>query len=183
MQSAKGKTYRVVYEMQQSGGSTQTVTFEQSPPKSAILTSNGSVIDNGSQTLFCSDTSGSASCITMAGTSPLAAVTALFDPQQVLTTLQSFDSQVAEHLAGVTVTKSSRTIAGQPSSCVTVSASGGQGGTWCVTNQGVLAYSTVTPGGTALTLTSFSPTVQQSDFSPPAGATVETLPGGVTLPS
>jgi glycine/serine hydroxymethyltransferase len=98
---------------------------------------------------------------------PVTGVEALVDPSQVVTNLQA-----AAALGKRNVTFASQTIAGEPSTCATITS--GRTGTYCVTDQGVLASATGANG--SVTLTAFTTTVPASDFSPPAGATVETIP-------
>ena len=50
----------------------------------------------------------------------------------------------------------------------------------CVTNSGFLAYAGTASGH--VQLTSFSRSVPAGSFTPPAGATTETLPAGVSIP-
>ena len=81
---------------------------------------------------------------------------------------------------GIKATASSTTIAGQPSTCVTVTVKG-KGGKYCVTKQGILSYA-----GSSSTsyfkMTKFSSNPPGSLFRLPAGATTVTLPGGRPTP-
>ena len=79
-----GKTFKVVYEMS-SGGTTQQVTFAQSPPKSAVITKDASVISDGTKTISCSGTGSEVTCIDLGSgiSSPVAAITSLFDAKVV----------------------------------------------------------------------------------------------------
>ncbi|HUY63932.1 MAG TPA: hypothetical protein VMV14_05390 [Acidimicrobiales bacterium] len=175
VQAAEHGTYKVVYTATSSSG-TQTVTIEQSPPKSLFSTSGGSVIDTGTTTYFCSSSNGSNTCITASGsTNPLASLLSLFSPSAAITALQQAQTEIGAHLAGYNVSFSSATYAGQDSTCVTVSSSS-QSGKYCVTKSGILAYEG--SQGSSFQLTSYSTTVASSDFSLPAGATVQTLPSG-----
>lgn len=169
-------TYRAAYN-----GNYETVTLEQAPPKSYFSSGEGSVINTGTTTYFCSSSSGAESCISESSSSnPLATLVDLFSPAAAVTVLQGFESQVAAHLAGVNVTYSTSGFAGQQANCVNVSHDG-QSEKYCVTDAGILAYAAVGPN--SFQLESYSTTVAQSDFSLPAGATVETLPSGVSIPS
>lgn len=171
-------TFKVTYSVKTATG-IQTITFAQQPPKSAITTANGSIIDTGTATDFCSTSGGKPTCISSSGSNPIAALTDLFQPKAVLSDLSTVETQIAAHLAGASVSSSSRTIAGQPSTCITASDSSSSG-TWCVTDGGILSY--VNVSSATLTMTSYSSSVSPSDFQLPAGATVQTLPGGVTIP-
>lgn len=174
VQASEHGTFKAVYTATESG-QTQTVTIEQSPPKSYFATSDGAVIDTGTTTYFCSTSSGQQTCLSTSGSNnPLAALVNLFSPATAVTYLQQAETEVAAHVAGVNVSFSSQTFAGQDSTCVTASVSG-QSGKYCVTKSGILAYEGT--GGNSFELTSYSSTVTDSDFSLPAGATVETIPG------
>lgn len=173
LQGAEGSSFKVVYLVSASGKS-QIFTVAQDPPKSAIVTSNGSVIDTGTQTLTCT-TSPPAKCVALTGSSPLAAFTDLFDPKAVITALGAYETSGGD-VAGVSVKTSTTTYGGQPSDCVTVTGKSGQVGTWCATSNGVLSYAS-TPTAD-VTLQSYSSSVSPSEFQPPAGATVVTLPAG-----
>jgi hypothetical protein len=51
VQGAEKATFKAVYTIT-NAGSTQTVTVEQSPPKSVLSTKGGSVIDTGTATYY-----------------------------------------------------------------------------------------------------------------------------------
>lgn len=178
VQNAEHASFKAVYTAT-NNGQTQTVTFEQAPPKSYFASSDGSVIDTGSTTYFCSTSSGQQTCIsTSGGQNPLAGLLQLFSPATAVTALQQAETEVAAHVAGVDVSFSSQTFAGQDSTCVTVNASG-QSGKYCVAkSSGILTYEGT--GSNSFELTSFSSSVTDSDFAPPAGATIETIPSGIT---
>jgi hypothetical protein len=167
--SAVNKTFKATYTANENG-QTSTITIEQSPPKSVFVTPTSRIISTGTSTYIC-QTAGQVTCITETSGNPLAPVTALFDPKTVHGVLHGFEQEAAAHAVGVTISYSSKTIAGLPATCVTGSASG-HIGTYCVTKNGVLAY--VQSGANSFVLTSFSSIVPSSDFSLPAGATVVT---------
>ena len=180
LKSAEQATFKATYQASYSGNN-ETVTLEQAPPKSYFASSGGSVINTGTTTYFCSTANGSESCISESSSAnPLAALVDLFSPAAAVTALQGFESQVVAHAAGVNVTYSTSSFAGQSANCVNVSHAG-QSEKYCVTASGILAYAGVGPN--SFQLTSYSTTVAQSDFSLPAGATVETLPSGVSIPT
>ncbi len=167
-------TYLATY-LQTTGGSSQNWTVAQAPPKSRFTTPDGSVIDTGSQTLFCSTSSGSTTCVATSGSSPLASLTALFDPRSVISVLDTFAGRVASRIAGISVTQSSKTIAGQASQCVSISSGGSSAGTWCANSAGVVTEVQASTGG-GLTMTAYTTDVPGSTFEVPAGATVQTIP-------
>ena len=157
----------------QDASKTQTITVEQKPPKSVLSTASGSVINDGTKTYFCSTSGGTQSCLAMTGTNPLASLTAIFDPQTILGSVQSAAAQADAHAAGYSLSFSSGSYGGQGAKCATYSGAG-QTGKACVTSTGVLAY--VQAGGNTVTLTSLTTNPPDSDFSLPAGATVVTEP-------
>jgi hypothetical protein len=174
--NAKGATFTATYTTTNSTGTSQTLTIAQSPPKSMIKTSSGSIIDNGTTTLFCTGTT----CESLGGSdNPLAAIEDLVDPGTYATELRAFESEAAAHVAGVSVSSSSKTIAGQSANCVTYTVSG-KSSTVCVTSSGALA--SVNTSGNVITLTNYTPSASASLFQAPAGATVQTLPSGVSIP-
>lgn len=173
-------TFKAVYTTS-SNGQTQTVTVEQAPPQSLFSTQDGMVLDNGKTTYFCSTSSDSSTptCLTESGSNPLAAVVEEFNPTAVEAVVRTAEAEIALHHDSVKIT--SATIAGQPSECLSVTANGSSG-TYCVTKSGVMAR--VANGqGDELELTSYSSSAPASDFALPSGATVVTLPSGVTIPS
>ncbi len=171
-----GKSFKVVYEVS-SGGTTQQVTFAQSPPKSAIITKDATVISDGTKTVTCSGTGSDATCVNLGSSmsSPVAAITSLFDAKAVRSMLQGFEAQSVAKAAGITIEESTKEIAGGTSSCVTVTTKGAKDGTWCVTPQGLVSY--VQTADSSLTLVSFTTDVPPADFETPSGATVVTVPG------
>jgi hypothetical protein len=174
VQAAEKKTFKAVYTIT-NASSTQTVTIEQSPPKSVFSTKSGGVIDTGTATYYCS-TTGTTTCLSAGTTNPLASLTAIFSPATVLAGLREAQAEASAHVAGYNVSFSSETYAGQATTCANLS---GQGNSvkYCVTNQGVLAY--VSSNGGSFALTSYSSSPPASDFSLPAGATLETIPSGL----
>jgi hypothetical protein len=173
LKSAEKATFKAVYTIT-NAGSTQTVTIEQSPPKSLFSTKGGDVIDTGSATYYCTD-SAQSTCLSAGTSNPLASLTALFSPQTVLTELNAVQAEAAAHAAGYNVSFSSGSYAGQDTTCANVTGTG-TNVKYCVTKQGVLAYAS-SNGGT-FSLTSFSSSAPASDFSLPPGATVMTIPSG-----
>ncbi len=203
---SKNLTYLAQYASV-SNGQTTTVTIAQSPPKSNFSTSNGSVINNGKTTYYCSSNAGSSGnsgntgstsnsgnsgassttttakssiqCVSVKGANPLLGLENVFSPAVALGALGEAKQGLVSRLLGIKVSSSSATFAGQPSTCVTVTVRG-RGGKYCVTKQGILSYS-----GTSsdyFTLKKYSSNPPANLFSLPAGATTQTLPGGSSIP-
>jgi hypothetical protein len=174
VQAAEKTTFKAVYTITGAGAeSNQTVTIEQSPPKSLFSTSNGSDINTGTTSYFCSTASGAATCYSTTTSNPLASLAALFSPATALTELKAAQTEAAARAAGYSASFSTQSFAGQSSTCASF-ATAGQSVKYCVTKQGVLAYSG--SGASSFTLTSYSSSVPASDFALPSGATVVTIP-------
>lgn len=179
IQAAEKKPFKAVYTITSANAATQTVTVEQSPPKSAFGTKSGDVIDTGTASYYCTTTSTPPTCLSAGTTNPLASLVAVFSPETVLAGLREAESEADAHAAGYNVSFSSGTYAGQGATCANLSGLTGTDSTvkYCVTNSGVLAYVSATSG--TFSLTSYSSSPPASDFALPAGATVETIPGGI----
>lgn len=177
MQSGKHEIFKATYTSSDGGSSTNIVTIEQAPPKSAFVTGGESFIDTGSSTYMCAsdDSSGtpSVTCQNVGSSNPMAGMMEIFSPSTIVGELQSMQGIFAEHLAGYSISTSSRTYAGQPSTCVTLK-TGTTSTTYCVTASGILSY--VNSGSSVFELTSYTTNVSASDFEIPAGATVQTFP-------
>ena len=173
VQAAEKATFKSVYTIT-NAGMTQTVTVEQSPPKSVFSTKSGSVIDTGTASYYCSN-SGQLVCISTGTSNPLASLVAVFSPATVLAGLKAAQAEAEAHAAGYSLSFSSGSYAGQSTTCANLGLSTGPV-KYCVTKQGLLAYAS-SNGGT-FALTSYSGSPPASDFSIPAGATVETIPSG-----
>jgi hypothetical protein len=175
LQSSETTPFKAVYTIT-SSGNTETVTFAQDPPKSLIGTQSGTMIDTGSQTVLCTNSSNT--CISLSGSTLGASMQALqsvFAPKSVATSLNQIQNQIGAKMAGVSVSQSTKTVAGVASDCVTVSGGGTTTGTWCVAqSSGVLTYGQ--SGTTTVSLTSYSSSVDPSSFNLPAGATIITIP-------
>jgi hypothetical protein len=177
---AKGKhiTYEATYKSVQ-GAQTQTVTIAQAPPKSNFSTSGGEVVDTGSKTFYCSTQGSAETCINAGTSNPFLGLEDIFSSSTALGAFAEAKEGLIARALGVKVTESSGSFGGQASSCVTVTVKG-KGGKYCVTKQGILSYS----GGASsyFELVKFSTSPPASLFALPAGATTETLPGGVSIP-
>jgi hypothetical protein len=175
-----GATFSATYlTAHSSTGQSQSVTFAQSPPKSAVITPSGSFYLNGSSVTECQGSGSSATCTSLPSnlTSSLTGLTNLFSPGILTNTLKGIQAEEAAHV-GVIVSESSGTYGGQASTCVTVKGSSQPSAvTYCAANSsGILSYANT--AGSTVTLTAFSTNPPASTFSPPAGATVQTIPGG-----
>jgi hypothetical protein len=176
IKAAEKKPFKAVYTITSTNAATQTVTVEQSPPKSAFGTKSGDVIDTGTASYYCTTTSTPPSCLSAGTTNPLAALVAVFSPETVLAGLREAETEADAHAAGYNVSFSSGSYAGESATCANLSGAG-NAVKYCVTSGGVLAY--VSSNGGTFSLTSYSSSPPASDFALPAGATVETIPGGV----
>jgi hypothetical protein len=176
---AKHLTYLAEYKSV-SGGQTTTVTIAQAPPKSDFSSASGSVINTGKSVFYCSISGGKQTCLSAGGSSPFLGLEALFSPAGALAALGEAKQGLISSYLGIKVNSSSQTIAGQSSTCVTVSVRG-NGGKYCVTKSGILSYSGGTKGS-YFELVKYSSKPPSSLFSLPAGATITTLPAGVSIP-
>ena len=165
-------TFKAVYTTSGTGPS-QTVTIEQSPPKSVFSTSTGSVINTGTASYFCSTSNGQATCYSAGTSNPLASLAALFSPASAITELKAAQASAAAHAAGYDVTFSSASYGGQSATCANITTAG-KNAKYCVTKQGILAYAGSDTG--SFSLTGYSSSPPASDFALPSGATVVTIP-------
>jgi hypothetical protein len=172
-------TFSVTY-VTQNAGKSQTITFAQAPPKEAVITSSGSFYIDGSKIITCQGTGSTPTCTqlpaSLAGSAD--ALTRLFSPGVLTSTLKGIEAQVDAHLAGVSLTTSSAKYAGLDSTCITVKAPTNPAPIkYCAADSaGILTY--FSAGGNSGMLTAYSPNPPASTFSPPAGTTVQTLPSG-----
>ena len=122
---------------------------------------------------MCQGSGASATCESLPTTlgHSLSAITNLFSPGVLTTTLEGIEAQAAAHVAGISVHTSTATYGGLASSCVTLQgAKPAASVTYCVANSsGILTYSST--NGTTVTLTAFTANPPASTFSPPSGAT------------
>ena len=100
----------------------------------------------------------------------------LFSGAAVLGIFSEAEESAIAKALGIKITQSSATIAGQPSTCVTVTRKG-QSGKYCVTKQGILSYSGDTKKD-YFELTKYSAHPPSSLYTLPAGSTTVTIPGG-----
>ncbi len=178
---SSGATFSATYTTADSTtGKSQTVTFAQSAPRYAVVTPNGAFYVNGSSVTACQGSGSSASCTSLPSSlgSSLHALTDLFSPSSLTTTLERIEAEAVARAAGFSVHTSSATYAGLASTCATLTmTSQSKPATYCVADAtGILTYSST--NGTTVTLTSFTANPPASTFSPPSGTTVQTLPAG-----
>jgi hypothetical protein len=178
---SSGATFSATYlTAQASTGKSQTVTFAQSPPKSAIITPSGSFYIDATSITECQGSGSSASCTTLPSSmsSVVSGLTNLFSPATIVSALKGVKAQAAAHSAGYVIRTSSATYGGLASNCVTAKGTSEPTPiTYCgSTSNGVLTY--VNAGGNTVTLQTYSASPPASTFAPPAGATVQTVPAG-----
>jgi hypothetical protein len=126
MKGAEGAPFKATYSAM-ANGKTETITFEQDPPKFLFGTSGGEVVDTGSTTYFCS-TTGTPSCFSSSTEDPLAALLQELSPKTYVASLQAAQAALAARTAGYNATFSTQTFAGQPSTCVTITQTSGTEG-------------------------------------------------------
>jgi hypothetical protein len=126
MKGAEGAPFKATYSAM-ANGKTETITFEQDPPRFLFGTSGGEVVDTGSTTYFCS-TTGTPSCFSSSTEDPLAALLQELSPKTYVASLQAAQAALAARTAGYNATFSTQTFAGQPSTCVTITQTSGTEG-------------------------------------------------------
>ncbi len=115
------------------------------------------------------------------GSNPLLSLEDLFSPTVALATLSEAKDAAVARALGIKVSSSSATFAGQPSTCISVAAHG-KSTKYCVTKQGILSYSGSSSSSSSFKLTKYSSKPPAALFALPAGATITTVPGGVSIP-
>lgn len=165
---------------QSSTGKTQTITFAQSPPKSAITTPSGSFFVDGTAITACQGSGSTATCTSLPSSmsSEVSSLTDLFSPSIIVNALKGMRVQAEAHAAGYIISTSTATYGGLASTCVTAKGTSEPTPvTYCgAKSNGILTY--VNANGNTVTLQSFTANPPASTFAPPAGATVQTLPAG-----
>lgn len=190
IESAKNATFKAVYSTTSSDGGTQTITLAQSPPKQVFSTTDSSgtvstMVNTGTATYSCETSpGGTPTCTSMsssAGAGALSALVGVYNGSTALSAINGWQSVVAAHVTGASLSFTRTTIAGQAVRCANW-AYQGSSATYCVTNSGVLAKVSTSGGaGSSATssnfeLTDFSASPPASEFDVPAGATVVTVP-------
>lgn len=161
-------TFKVTYATHGSGPST-TLVFEQRPPDARFGTSHGFVLELSGKTYYCASTIGHAVCLET-GANPLLGLEGLFSPASVVTELKTLQTEIAAKIAGVKVSTSEKTFAGQASTCISVSVKS-TGYEYCVTNaKGILAYGGSSTG--YVEMTAYANSAPTGDFVLPHGATI-----------
>jgi hypothetical protein len=180
--SGKKMTFEATYKSV-TNGQTTIVSIAQEPPKTDFATGSGRIIDTGKSTYYCSTSGSAEQCLTVtAGDNPIAGLQSLFSPELALTAFNEAKEGLIDKSLGIKTSTSSKKFGGQSATCITVKVHG-NGGEYCVTKQGLLAYSGTTTGtGSYFELTSFSKNPSATLFALPAGATTVTLPGGGSIP-
>lgn len=192
IKAAKNATFKATYTSTSSGSGSQTITLEQAPPKQAFTTTDSSggsnaLLNTGTATYACDSTSSATpTCTSMnssGGAGALSSVISVYNGSSALTAINSWQSIAAAHVAGISLTFTKTTLAGQQVRCATWKYQGSSS-TYCVTTGGVLAKVESSGGPNSSTssssfeLTSFSASPPAADFELPPGATVVTIPTG-----
>lgn len=170
--NGKGLTYKATYSLSAPGES-GTFVVERMPPSNNrfdVSTSGQqlAIISRSATTYVCDLSKVPPACVSGI-TDPLASLEKLVDPAQIIPNLQQAAAAGTTH-----VTFSSQTVYGMPSTCAAITSP--HQGTFCVTDQGLLASVSASTG--SITLTGYTTSVSASDFAPPAGATIDSVPPG-----
>lgn len=175
--AAQHLTFSASYAEVGSTSQSMTLTYAQMPPKSLFKASGADLINTGSGTYSCSASSGTTVCISFGTTNPFASTLNFVTGETVLTGLNALKSGIAQKLPNFSASYSTASYAGQSAECVSGTESTNTF-KYCLTSSGVLAYAGGSNNKTfgSLTMTSYSTSVSSSEFSLPAGATVETIP-------
>jgi hypothetical protein len=180
--SAKGEskaTFSVTYDFKNAGSSGE-VTLKQMGGDESFSTGTSEILYNGKHTYYCSLSTVLTTCIkyTSATTSPLGATMGIYESGAYVEAMKSWASLIESRVSGYHVSFANKTIAGQPSTCVTWSYKGNNE-TYCVTDHDVLASvsgSTSSGSTFSFTLAKFSATIASSAFNLPKGAKVISEP-------
>jgi hypothetical protein len=171
-------TFDLTYEYKNSTSSGK-VTLAQKPPDQVFDIGSGELLYNGKTTYYCSLASAVKTCISYKSSkeSPLGVTMGIYESSAYVDAMKTWAGLVESKIAGYHVSFSSKTIDGQPSSCVDWSYKGASD-TYCVTDKGVLAYvaGTSASGTFTFTLTKFSSSVSSSTFSLPKSAKIISVP-------
>jgi hypothetical protein len=170
--AGKGQTYKATYSLAASNQN-GTLVIERMPPNNNLIEATVSgkqfaIIANVTTTYVCDLSRTPAQCFSGIA-DPLTSLEKLVNPDQIIPALQRAAATGTKN-----VTFSSQSVAGLASTCATITS--GQSGTFCVTDQGVLA--SVSAANGSITLTGYTTAVLASDFTPPAGATVQSASPG-----
>lgn len=191
-------TYRADYK--DSDGT--TVTVQQQPPNSVFISKTGPLIFANNTTYLCDNSSGTMTCDKTVNTSSADAEATLAASSFAAGGFMAGEAGVllliaASVVPSAKVSKSTKKVAGQNSSCVNVTnLSDTQSGntdftafSMCITDSGVVSEFSGTDSNGKVegsTMTSYSTHIDPSLFEPPAGAVINDtsqLPGDTTSPS
>ncbi len=171
-------TFSITYTSTGSGSPTK-FTIEQKLPDQLFKSGSGEAIYNGKKTYYCSSSGKSTTCLVYGSidASPLEALVGVYSAGTYITVMQSWETILAYNIAGVHISFTGATFAGQASQCVTWSYQGSSA-KYCVTDKGILAY---VGGGSKgsnsnFELSSYSSNVNSSDFNIPRGAKMSAAP-------
>lgn len=156
-------------------GNNETVVIAQAPPKSLLSIASGLVVDTGTKTYYCTSNGGNDSCVAAGTADPFLGIEEIFSPAATLAAFAQAKEGLVSRSLGIKTIESSATIAGQASTCITVTVKG-TADRYCVTKQGVLSYSG--SRGDYFELTKYSASPRASLFRLPAGSYVAPLPTG-----
>jgi hypothetical protein len=167
-------TFSITYTSTGSGSST-LFTIEQKLPDQLFKSSSGEAIYNGKKTYYCSTDGKGAICEVYGaiGASPLEGLVDVYSAGTYITIMQTWQSILAYNIAGVHISFTGGTFAGQASQCVTWSYQGSNA-KYCVTDKGILAYVGGGSKGSSsnFELSSYSSNVGSSDLNLPKGAKI-----------
>jgi len=167
-------TFDITYTSTGSGSPTQ-FTIEQKLPDQLFKSKSGEVIYNGKKTYYCSSSGSTTTCFVYGtiDSSPLVGLVDVYSATTYITIMQTWESILAYKIAGVHISFTGATFAGQASQCVTWSYQGSNA-KYCVTDKGILAYVGGGSKGSSsnFELTRYSSNVNSSDFNIPKGAKI-----------
>lgn len=182
----KGLTLTYHAEYKDSDG--DTVTVQQQPPNSVYISKTGPLIFTGNTTYLCDNSSGTMTCDKTVSTSTADSQAALAASSFAAGGFLAGEAGVillvaASVVPSAKVTKTSKKIAGQNSSCVDVTnLSDTKNGdsdltafSMCLTDSGVVSeFSGTDSDGKVVssTMTSYSTKIDAGLFQPPAGAVI-----------
>jgi len=169
---SKQITYTATYDRKGKDGKTEEIAIAQQPPKSSYKAGDTQVIDDGQRVISCSKSSGKVECVdlgphTDAGVYGVGgAFSFAFNPASFVGLYTA-----AAIIPGVDAGRSTREVAGQKSSCVSIKISSGneKGKSFegCTTDDGVFTFSDDGEGN-VVTMTKFEKRASDSSFTPPA---------------
>ena len=185
LQAGETVTYDASYSVTTSGKN-ETIEFAAEPPSSFALKVNNSsglteIISTGTKAYSCTQATGSSSwtCISFppSDAATYTALAQIYEGKYWYQNILAIKAAAAAN--GVTVSTSTKSVAGVTLQCVSYTGgTAGAGGEVCVTSQGILGYVHADASNTTFELSHYSTSVSSSTFQTPAGATITTIPGG-----